>query len=151
LSSGQSVNNESCFKCSKLSSGSFSEFSKVSSYFSHPKTYLGVYGKGLKEIWNFFNLSCPPVSRVVSLTPRPHMPDTAHRSSATVPPYHANPTCQSSFPKGPFGWELRRDGMGSSKISCMSSFIMVFDWMEGVVPIFCLVGGTRMRGTRIII
>jgi hypothetical protein len=30
----------------------------------------------------------------------------------------------------------------------MSSSIIMFDWMDGVILVFCLVGGTRKRGAR---
>jgi hypothetical protein len=53
--------------------------------------------------------------------------------------------------KGVFGWASTRDGTGSTLMSGMSSSHLMFGWMDEVIPIFCLVEGTRMRGMRIII
>jgi hypothetical protein len=41
--------------------------------------------------------------------------------------------------------------MGSSLISGMSLSHLIFSWMDEVIPVFSLVGGTTMRGMRIII
>jgi hypothetical protein len=47
--------------------------------------------------------------------------------------------------------DITRDGMESSLISELILFHLMFGWMDEVIYIFCLVGGTRMRGMKIII
>jgi hypothetical protein len=46
---------------------------------------------------------------------------------------------------------VTRNGTGSFLISSINSSYLIFDWMNEVISVFCVVGGTRMTGMRIII
>jgi hypothetical protein len=53
--------------------------------------------------------------------------------------------------KDVYDWASTRNGMGLSLMSGISLSHLIFGWMDKMIHVFCLVGGTRMRGMRIII
>jgi hypothetical protein len=88
IRSGQSVNNESCSKCLKLSPGIFLDFPKVSSYFSRHKFYFYVYGNRIKKS-KILYLPGPTGQWL------PFAGNWTHVSTSISFHCHARPTCQS--------------------------------------------------------